>query len=86
MAAGLLASAAMDGAAAKALRPTDARQIEATLWTVRRPAQPLPLALVRIPDHRERPFRPIVSTDSGDVSSRSGHVSTDSGAPEHRFR
>ena len=31
MAAGLLASAAMDGAGAKALRPTDARRVEAIL-------------------------------------------------------
>jgi hypothetical protein len=45
-----------------------------------------PVGLVRIPAAPERPFRPNVSTDSGDVSSRSGHVSTDSGAPEQRFR
>jgi hypothetical protein len=31
VAAGLLASAAMDGAGAKALRPTDARRVEAIL-------------------------------------------------------
>jgi predicted permease len=48
-----------------------------------------PQALVyylRIPAAREHWFRPNVSTDSGDLSSRSGHVSTDSGAREHRFR